>query len=160
MRLDARTRKGLLLAPAAPVGMAALSALAYAASTDARAATFGYAIILAVIMAAPISYAVCVLLGFPAHLAMKRIGWRSVWAYVIAAALLEALFAAVVAAGAFEGPEVPPIAPAGYHALDWIAVLNFALAGPAAAVAFWRIARPDRTEAVAETPSMEQSPRV
>jgi hypothetical protein len=72
---------------------------------------------------------------------MKRMGWNSVWVYVIAA-------------GVFEGPEAPSTVPAEYQGFDWIAVLNLVLAGPAVAVAFWSIARPDRSDAVAELPSM------
>jgi hypothetical protein len=98
-------------------------------------------------MAAPISYGVCLVVGLPAHFAMKRVGWTSIRAYTVVAAILGA-------------PLVLLAVPSEFRVLDWITVLNLAIAGPAAAVVFWRIVRPDLPKGTPELASIGESSRV
>jgi hypothetical protein len=139
MLFDSRTRRGLAIAPAVPVGLALLSSIVYAAFSDGRAGTFGYAVTFAMMMAVPISYTVCLVIGFPTHLALKRLGWTSVWAYVVAGAILSTPFILTA---------VPP----AFSFFDLLGLINLSLAAPAAALAFWIVVRPDQPSGSAGQP--------
>jgi hypothetical protein len=135
----ARTFKGLALAPAAPVGLAIVSCLLYAAS--AGAGTFRDLLETALGMALPVSYSACFVAGSPMHLILRRLGWTSPKAYSVAGALVTLPLALLVFANTefprYAASVKPPLLP------EFLPILNVAVDGPLAALAFWRIARPD-----------------
>jgi hypothetical protein len=99
----------------------------------------GLTFFMTLVVGLPLSYALCVFVGLPAHVLLRRRGWTSIWTYVAAGGLVTIPAAAGLLLW---------MLPTSGDTTGWPVVVLpltiIAVGGPVAACAFWFQVRPDQ----------------
>ena len=138
--MSAIGRRGLLLALAALVSPLSAGFLLLGISAFGNIGEG----IWALRVSALVGYPAMFVLGLPAHLSLKRIGWTNIWGYLIAGLLVGAIVYAVLFSTAIVN-NFHLAADSGRSLAPSAAILLLmAFFGVLSSVVFWAIARPDR----------------